>query len=149
MPEEPQPSTHPITSIPAPWGTQIPIEWVCPGGEAFTWGRDTEHWTLPMPPLELWLHKHMGDGIDRAWAELNMEPPVMFYRFQYAGPFLYARETMDAPDALMRKAMRYREVTQEQGGALPFWERYCQPRIERVCARARGERRQHAAEQAG
>ena len=62
-----------------------------------------------------------------------MEPPPMFYRFQYVGPFLYARETMPEPAQLIRIGLRYREVTQEHGGALAFWENFCQPRIERVC----------------
>ena len=114
-------------------GTEISFEWVYEGAEACTWMRDTEHWTSPMPPMELWLHEHWAPGADRAWAEANMEPPAMFYRFQYAGPFLYARETMYEPERMMRAALRYREVAREYGGALTFWRSYCRPRIEQVC----------------
>ena len=114
-------------------GTEISFEWVYEGAEACTWMRDTEHWTSPMPPMELWLHQHWAAGADRAWAEANMEPPSMFYRFQYAGPFLYARQTTYEPERMMRAALRYREVAREYGGALMFWRSYCRPRIEQVC----------------
>src|SRR5438477_5177316 len=112
---------------------ETPIEWVYPGAEAFAWQRDREHWPNPMPPMELWLHKHWAKGIDRAWDEAAMEPPAMFYRFQYVGPFLYARETMPEPAQMIRMALRYREVAAEHGGALAFWENVCRPRIEEAC----------------
>ena len=115
-------------------GTEIPFEWAYPGADAFEWQRDREHWPAPMPPMELWLHKHWPDGSDRAWAELAMEAPPMFHRFQYAGPFLYARETMPEPAQLIRLALRYREVSQEHGGPVALWENYCRPRIEAACS---------------
>ncbi len=93
-------------------GTEIPFEWAHDGADAFEWVRDSEHWVSPMPPMELWLQKHWGEGIDRAWAELAMDAPPMFYRFQFVGPFPYARETMPEPMQLLRMGMRYREVSQ-------------------------------------
>ena len=114
-------------------GEDIPIEWVYEGADAYAWVHDTEHWPAPMPPMELWLHRHWPAGIDRAWAEVGLEPPAMFYRFQYAGPFLYARETPYEPDRLVRHVMRYREVAREHGGPLRFWQQYCRPRAEQAC----------------
>jgi len=114
-------------------GLEIPVEWVYPGAEAHEWLRDTEHWPAPMPPLELWLHRHGVAGADRAWEEAGMEAPAVFYRFQYAGPFLYARESPYEPERMMRNVLRYREVSREHGGAERFWLEFCRPRIVRVC----------------
>src|SRR5690348_7466392 len=109
------------TSVRCEDGTEITFEWAYAGADAFEWAHDTEHWPAPMPPMELWLHQHWGPGIDRAWDEVGMEPPSMFYLFQCAGPFLYARQTMDEPASMMRKAARYRDVAEEHGGALKLW----------------------------
>jgi pyruvate,water dikinase len=115
--------------------TQLPaFEWAYPGAEAFEWAHDTEHWKAPMAPMEAWIARHWGPGTDRAWAEVGMEPPPVFYRFQIAGPFLYARQTMPAPQDLMRMGLRYREVAKANGGGLRFWREFCRPRIEHACA---------------
>jgi phosphohistidine swiveling domain-containing protein len=114
-------------------GTAIPVAWVYAGAEAFEWAHDTEHWPLPLLPMELWLHQRWPAGADRAWEETGMEPPAMFYRFQYVGPFLYARESPYEPERLMRNVMGYRAVAREHGGALSFWQQYCRPRAERAC----------------
>jgi len=109
------------------------VAWVYAGAEAFEWAHDTEHWPLPLLPMELWLHQHWPAGADRAWAETGMEPPAMFYRFQYVGPFLYARESPYEPERLMRNVMGYRAVAREHGGPPAFWQQYCRPRAERAC----------------
>ncbi|MGH7621969.1 MAG: hypothetical protein ACREMU_06480, partial [Gemmatimonadaceae bacterium] len=114
-------------------GADVPIEWVYPGAEACEWVHDSEHWPAPLVPMELWLHKHWPSGLDRAWAEVGMEPPAVFYRLQYAGPFLYTRETPYGSERMMRAGLRYRDVAREHGGALTFWREYCRPRIEAVC----------------
>lgn len=121
------------SSIPAVSGEQIPIEWAYPGAEQQTWQRDTEHWPRPMPPMELWLHRNAARGSDRAWDEVRMDAPAMFYRFQYAGPFFYKRQNPYGPERMARDVLRYREAVEEHGGALAFWQRFCQPRIEQVC----------------
>jgi rifampicin phosphotransferase len=121
------------TSINPGTATEIAVEWVYPGAEAYEWMRDTEHWPAPMPPMELWLHKHWPSGLDRAWEEVGMEAPAVFYRFQYAGPFLYARESPYEPERMLRNVLRYREVSAKYGGPLKFWQNFCRPRVERVC----------------
>jgi len=125
--------TTSATSVRTDTGVEIPFEWVYEGGGAHEWVRDTEHWTTPMPPLERWLHAHLDPGVDRAWAEVGMEPPAWFYRFQLVGPFLYARESPWEPERMVRSMVRYHEVGIEHGGALRFWEDFCRPRIEQVC----------------
>ena len=49
----------------------------------------------------------------------------MFYRFQLAGPFLYARMSPYALDRLAVMAKRYREVARQHGNAQGFWQQYC------------------------
>ena len=123
-----------VSSLHDAAGAAIPVEWVYAGAEAYHWSRDSEHWPSPMPPMESWLHKHALSGLDRAWEEAGMEPPAMFYRFQYAGPYLYARETPYEPERAMRNVLGYREVSRNHGGPMAFWQKYCRPRIERVCS---------------
>lgn len=112
---------------------QLQFDWVYEGADACDWVRDTEHWPSAMRPMEAWLHRHWAGGIDRAWAEAGMDAPSVFYRFQIAGPFMYARETPYEPERMMRHVMRYREVAREHGGALRFWLEYCRPRVEGAC----------------
>ncbi len=111
----------------------IAFDWVYEGAEAYQWARDTEHWPAPAPQMEVWLHRHWAGGIDRAWEEVGMDAPAFFYRFQFVGPFLYARASPYEQERMVRAVLRYREVSREHGGALNFWLQYCRPRIERVC----------------
>ena len=115
-------------------GSELRFDWVYADAPTFEWVRDTEHWTRPMAPMEIWLWNHgWFDGADRAWAEVDMRPPAVFYRFQIAGPFLYARATPYGPEEMMQIAARYVAVRGEFGGARAFWETYAEPRIQAAC----------------
>lgn len=114
-------------------GTEIASEWVYEGASAFEWLRDRSHWPLPMAPMEEWLFNHGSPGSDRAWEEADLIAPAMFYRFQLAGPYLYARMTMDPPERLGEMVPKYMAVGAKYDGNLGFWRQYCQPRIERTC----------------
>ncbi len=114
-------------------GTEIPHEWVYDEAPQCEWMRDRSHWPDPMMPMELWLWNRAPAGADRAWAEIDMEPPVMFQRFQMVGPFLYVRTTMPPMERLAQMAPRYVAVSQEYGGPSRFWKTYCEPRIQRTC----------------
>lgn len=115
-------------------GTEIPMEWVYADAPECEWMHDREHWPDAMTPMELWLWNNGWAGADRAWNEIRMEPPSVFYRFQMVGPFLYARETMYPMERMATIASRYIEVSQEYGNAASFWNTYCEPRIQRSCA---------------
>lgn len=114
-------------------GTEIPFEWVYPDAERSEWIRDRSHWPHPLAQMELWTRHAAWPGSDRAWAEVGMEAPAVFYRFQFAGPFLYARTNPYEPERVLALARRYREITKQYGGAWAFWQHYAQPRIERSC----------------
>jgi pyruvate,water dikinase len=88
--------------------------------------------------MEVWLRGNGWAGVDRAWDEVGMEPLHMFYRFQFAGPFLYVRMSPAAPERMAELFSRYREMAQQHGNAAGFWQQYCQPRIERVCGELAG-----------
>ncbi len=115
-------------------GTELPFEWVYPDAEQSEWIRDRSHWPQPLTPMEVWLRQAGWPGADRAWAEVEMEPPAIFYRFQLAGPFLYARTSPYTLDRLAVMAKRYRAVARRYGNAQGFWQQYAQPRIEAACA---------------
>jgi pyruvate,water dikinase len=86
-----------------------------------------------MTPMEQWVWRNGVLGVDRAWEEIDLEPPIMFYRFQLLGPFLYARMTMPPPERMAAMLPRYLAVGAEYGGALGLWTTYCEPRIKRSC----------------
>lgn len=121
------------TSIRCDDGTEIPFEWAYADAPAYEWMRDRSHWPQPATPMERWTSDKGWPGADRAWDEINMVPPPMFYRFQLVGPFMYARMTMNSPERMAEIVPRYIEVSKEYGGALAFWLRYCEPRIARSC----------------
>jgi hypothetical protein len=83
--------------------------------------------------MEGWIWRHAWPGADRAWDEINMVPPAMFQRFQFVGPFMYVRVTMQSMERMAAIAPRYAEVDKEHGGALGLWTSYCEPRIQRSC----------------
>jgi len=114
-------------------GTEIPVRWAYPGADAFEWIRDRSHWPDPRTPMDLRLQEDFWTGADRAWEEVGLAPPAMFYRFQFAGPFMYARMTPDPPERLAQLAPRYIEVARRYGNALGFWLQYCRPRIQQAC----------------
>jgi pyruvate,water dikinase len=122
-----------VSSIQSPDGTQIPIDWVYPDAPQYEWLLEREHWPGPMTPMEKWIWQNGVLGGDRAWEEIDMEPPVVFSRFQLAGPFLYARMTMPPPEKMAAMLPRYLAVGAEYGGALGLWKKFCEPRIQRSC----------------
>ena len=123
----------PKFSVPCGNGRTIEETWVYEDAPSYEWMRDREHWPNPMHPMERFMFLAGVAGGDRAWGELDMVPPPMFWRFQLVGPFLYARETMYPEERLMQIAPRWVQVAQEHGGALGFWKDYCQPRIKQAC----------------
>jgi len=114
-------------------GRIIETNWVYEDAADYAWERDREHWPKPMLPMESYLFVSGVAGADRAWGELDMVPPPMFWRFQLVGPFLYARETMYPEERLMQLVPRWMQVAQQHGGALAFWKTYCEPRIQQAC----------------
>jgi pyruvate,water dikinase len=83
--------------------------------------------------MELWLWMKAYPGADRAWDEIRLVPPPVFHRFQFVGPYLYARMTVPGPEEVAVMAPRYVEVGAEYGNAHNFWKTYCEPRIEGAC----------------
>ena len=73
-------------------GTEIPFAWVYAGAEAYEWVRDT---STGRGRCRRWSAGCVSTGRPGRTARgrsAGLEPPAMFYRFQCAGPFLYARE---------------------------------------------------------
>jgi pyruvate,water dikinase len=105
------------------------------GADTSEWMREGEHWPDPMTPMELWIWGAGNPGADRAWAEIALEPPPAFYRFQTLGPYLYVNITEPPPERLGAMAPRYLAVSKEYGGPLRFWTSYCEPRIIDAAAR--------------
>lgn len=114
-------------------GRDVPIEWVYEDASNCEWMLEREHWPDPLAPAELWIWHHGWTGADRAWAEVGLEPPAMFYRFQTCGPFLYVNVTAPSPERMIALAPRYVAVSREYGGPLRFWTEYCEPRIKQAC----------------
>jgi pyruvate,water dikinase len=114
-------------------GTEIPIDWVYSDAPQYEWMLEREHWPGAMTPMEAWIWRNAWPGADRAWDEINLEPPVVFSRFQLLGPFLYVRVTMPPPEQMAALLPRYLAVAQEHGNALSLWKNYCEPRIKRSC----------------
>lgn len=113
-------------------GTEIRVNWVYPDAPEYEWLLEREHWPDPLTPMDAWIWNHAGPGIDRAWEEIDLEPPPMFQRFQVAGPQLYVRVTPPPPERMAAMAPRYIAVGQEYGGALGLWTTYCEPRIKQA-----------------
>jgi phosphohistidine swiveling domain-containing protein len=121
-------------SLIGPQGQTIHVDWVYEGAEQSEWMREREHWPEAMTPMELWIWSAGSPGGDRAWTEVALEAPPVFYRFQTLGPYLYANITEPPPARLGALAPRYIAVSQQYGGALRFWTSYCEPRIIQAAA---------------
>ena len=115
-------------------GSQVTFDWVYPDAPEYEWVLEREHWPDPLTPMDAWIWNHAGPGIDRAWEEIDLEPPPMFHRFQVAGPHLYVRVTPLPPERMAALAPRYIAVGQEYGGALGMWNKWCEPRIKQATA---------------
>lgn len=115
-------------------GTEIAFEWVYPDADQYEWARDRSHWPHPLTPMEAWILENGWPGADRAWNEAEMEPPMMFHRFQLVGPFQYVRMNPEAPERIAKLAPGYVAASRRFGSAADFWLRFCEPRIQRVCA---------------
>jgi pyruvate,water dikinase len=109
------------------------FDWVYPDAPEYEWELEREHWPQPFTPMEKAIWLAGVEGGDRAWAEVRLEAPHPFYRFQLAGPFLYARTTPYPMERMGPMAARYIEASGERGGALKFWKEFCEPRIKQVC----------------
>lgn len=114
-------------------GTEIPFTWVHPGAEAFEWMRDAAHWPEPATPMDAALRNSSRAGADRAWDEARLQAPPMFKAFQFVGPFVYVRMSMEPPEALMARVPRLLELVKQYGNGLHYWEEYCRPRITGAC----------------
>ena len=126
--------TDPLTSIlRCDDGAELLVKWAYAGAETCEWQRDGSHWPQPKTPMDVWLNENgWPPGGDRAWNEVGMEPPALFFRFQLAGPFLYARMNPFELGRIAGIAARYQEVSRQYGNARGFWEQYCEPRIQDV-----------------
>jgi phosphohistidine swiveling domain-containing protein len=120
-------------AITGPDGQTIPIEWVYDDAPKYEWILEREHWPEPFSPMELWIWKNGAAGGDRAWAELGLEPPIPFRRFQTLGPYLYFNASEPPPDELARLAAPFVALSQKHGGALGLWTTFCEPRIKQAC----------------
>jgi phosphohistidine swiveling domain-containing protein len=114
-------------------GTEIPFTWVYPGAEAFEWARDAAHWPEPATPIRIAMEGDFYGGADRAWQESGLQVPPMFFRFQLAGPFLYARMSPEPPEQLMKRVPPLLELAKQYGNGLGYWQEYCRPRIQGAC----------------
>ena len=126
--------TTPVSSIVrCDDGTEIPVDWVYAGAEECEWFWGRDHRPQPLTPMDLGLVENYSFGADRAWEEARLEPPPVFYRRQFVGPFLYMRITPYPPARMAEITSHYREVAQRHGNVLGFWQLYCQPRIQQAC----------------